>query len=253
MDLDDQVAELGVEGRTPDADVRALVAFARELGATDDEIVRAGRDALSALTIDLVTRPPGEVQSLAAFAASSGLEPDFVQRVWLAFGLAAHGDVPVVTTDIADAIRTLATFAGTLGEDAVLGVARVIGSSGAHLAATLANASRVGLEVPQRDSGMPYADVIVEMARVARDLLPALWDAVGAVFRRHLVVVSYQAWSPDIARTAVTVTTTVGFVDLAGSTDVLRTLSVAEVAASVNRFEQLVGDLVTRAGGRWSS
>ena len=99
-------------------------------------------------------------------------------------------------------------------------------------------------------SGVPYSEVISQMIRKARDLLPTVWDAVGAVFRRHLVVVSSQRWRPDPARTAVTMTRTVGFVDLVGSTDVLRGLSVAEMAASVNRFEMLIWDLVGRAGGR---
>ena len=62
------------------------------------------------------------------------------------------------------------------------------------------------------------------------------------------MLVSYQAWAPDDARTAITVTRTVGFVDLVGSTGVLRAQSVAEIATSVDRFERLVWDLVTR---RW--
>ena len=35
-----------------------------------------------------------------------------------------------------------------------------------------------------------------------------------------------------------------------GNTEVLRTQSVEELAASVNRFERLIGDRVTKAGGR---
>ena len=126
----------------------------------------------------------------------------------------------------------------------------MIGSSTAQMAEALANAMRVGIEMPERERGVPYSEVIAQMTGLARDLLPAVWDAVGAVFRRHLVVVSSQRWRPDTARTAVTMTRTVGFVDLVGSTDVLRGLSVAEMAVSVNRFEMLIWDLVGRAGGR---
>jgi adenylate cyclase len=77
-----------------------------------------------------------------------------------------------------------------------------------------------------------------------------LWDAIGAIFRRHLVLVSYQRWSTDEEGVAVIVERAVGFVDLVGSTDVLRTVSVSETAALVNRFEQLVWDSATSAGGR---
>lgn len=41
-----------------------------------------------------------------------------------------------------------------------------------------------------------------------------------------------------------------GFADLVGSTEVLRALSVKEMAEMVRRFEEQVWDLVSRAGGR---
>jgi adenylate cyclase len=104
--------------------------------------------------------------------------------------------------------------------------------------------------MPQIDTGMAYSEVASNYTNVARELLPILWDTIGAVFRRHLVLVSYQRWSTDEDRVAVTVERTIGFVDLVGSTEVLRTLSVSEVAAAVNRFEMLVWDQVNAAGGR---
>ena len=255
---DDRVDDLVARVRSDDdsvaaANLRALVANAVELGATDDEILLAGRrGALAALTLDYTIRPPGDAVLLDDFATSTGLDPTLVRRVLLAFGLPeANDDAPfAVTPDLARAIDTVAIVAEALGEDAALGFARVIGSSTAQMAEALANAMRVGIEMPERERGVPYSEVIGQMTRRARDLLPTVWDAVGAVFRRHLVVVSTQRWRPDTARTAVTMTRTVGFVDLVGSTDVLRGLSVAEMAASVNRFEMLIWDLVGRAGGR---
>ena len=102
----------------------------------------------------------------------------------------------------------------------------------------------------QRGGGMPYREVVHEYSSAARDLLPALWDAVGAVFRRHLVLVSYEGFDLEKSQFAVTVPRVIGFIDLVGSTEVLRTQSVAEMAESVNRFERLIGDRVTKAGGR---
>jgi adenylate cyclase len=181
-----------------------------------------------------------------------GSIPTLVRRVLLAFGLPEANDDArfIVTPDVAQAIDTLGIIAANVGEEAALGFARVIGSSTAQMAEALANAMRVGIEMPERERGVPYSEIITQMTGRARDLLPTVWAAVGAVFRRHLVVVSSQRWRPDSARTAVTMTRTVGFVDLVGSTDVLRGLSVAEMAASVNRFEMLTWDLVGRAGGR---
>ena len=97
---------------------------------------------------------------------------------------------------------------------------------------------------------MPFSEVVQSYTAVARELLPLLWEAIEAVFRRHLVLVSYQRWSTDDERVAITVERTVGFVDLVGSTEVLRTVTVSEMAALVTRFEQFAWDVVSAAGGR---
>jgi class 3 adenylate cyclase len=234
------------------ADQLRLLTRAFELGATVDEVVRANRLAgLGPLMLDLVMRPVGETQELRVFAERSGLDSDLVRRLWLALGLPDSDTVPVrVTPDAAEALRFTAMMTELLGEEAVLALARVVGSSVARMTEALSGAVRVGIEVPQRISGTPYSQVVHDYTTVARDLLPSFLAAVEAVFRRHLVVVSYQLWSTDEEHAAVTLERTVGFADLVGSTDVLRTLSVKEMAEMVRRFEERVWDLVTRAGGR---
>jgi class 3 adenylate cyclase len=199
----------------------------------------------------LSLRPDGPSVPFETFLAETHIDADQVRRLWSALGLPESPPMPFpVTPDIARALETLAFFTEPLGEEAVLGLARVIGSSAARLADALSSATRVGVEVPQILTGMPYSEVARNYSAIARELLPILWDAIGAIFRRHLVLVSYQRWSTDEERVAVTVERTIGFVDLVGSTEVLRTLTVGELASAVNRFEQGVWDLVTAAGGR---
>lgn len=253
--VDDRVERLLARISIPDpADAlmaQDLVSLAVELGASDAEILQTGPQSFGSLVVDLATRPPGESVTLAAVAESERLDYRLVRRAWLAFGLsAADADEPVVAPDLARAIGSVGFLADVLGEQTAIGVARVIGSAGAQLAEALSSATRVGYEVPERDSGAPYPEVIRQIALIARDQLPNLSQAVAAVIRRHVVVVSKQAWNADVARRAVTVVRVIGFVDLVGSTDMLRTLTVADVAASVDRFEQLVGDVVVGAGGR---
>jgi len=91
--------------------------------------------------------------------------------------------------------------------------------------------------------------VVASYSTQARELLPALVEVIAAVFRRHLVLVSYQRWSPDEARTAVTLQRTVGF-DLVGSTRMVRRGTPTEAARLVRAFERHVWDVVTDAGGR---
>jgi adenylate cyclase len=229
-----------------------LLTRAFELGATLDEVVRAnGLSGLGSLMLDLAMRPAGVTQELGTFAERSELDSDLVHRLWLALGLPESDILPVrVTSDAAEALRFIAAMTTLLGEEVALALARVVGSSVARMTEALAGAFRVGIEVPERLTGTPYSQVADDYTTIARDLLPAFLEAVEAVFRRHLVVVSYQLWSTDEERAAVTLERTVGFADLVGSTDVLHTQSVKEMAEMVRQFEEQAWDLVSRAGGR---
>jgi len=254
---DDQVdsimERLGIDDTNPAAsDVRGLVEYVSELGASGDEIIASAvLESLGPLALDFALRPAGDSQPLDVYAASSGLDPELVHDLWLALGLPESPPMPFpVTPDVAAALFVFASLVDPFGEETVLGFARVVGSSAERIADALSSASRVGVEAPQRTGGMPYRDVARSYTELARELLPVLWDAVGAVFRRHLVLVSYEGFDVDRARDAVTIERAIGFIDLVGSTEVLRAQSVAQMAESVNRFERLVGDRVTKAGGR---
>ena len=247
------MARLGITPEQPHAaDVRGLIEYVTELGASADEIITAAvLESLGPLALDFAIRPPGECVPLAEFAAASELDPVLVDQLWLALGLPESPPMPFpVTPDLAEALRVLVFLMGVFGEEVVLGFARVIGSSAERIADALTSATRVGIEVPQRGEGMPYRDVVREYSQTAQDLLPVLWDAIGAVFRRHLVLVSYEGFELEKSQYAVTLQRAIGFIDLVGSTEILRTQSVAELAGSVNRFERLIGDRVTKSGGR---
>jgi class 3 adenylate cyclase len=251
--IDEVMAVLGLDPNDSAASMaRALVDYVAELGATTDEIIAAARvEGLGPLALDLAIRPPGQSMPLDEFIATSGLEPDFVSQLWLALGLPEASPVAFpVTPDLAEALRVLSFLTEMFGVEAVLGFSRVIGSSSERIADALASATRVGVEVPQRGEGMPYEDVVREYSTTARELLPVLWDSIGAVFRRHLVLVSYEGFDLEKSHHAVTLQRAVGFIDLVGSTETLRTQSVEQLAASVNQFERLIGDRVTKAGGR---
>jgi class 3 adenylate cyclase len=251
-----ELEELGLfDPAAPDAADRSLLLnWAFDLGATLDELVRAHQtrtDSLGALLVDLVLRPPGPTEDLAAFAAGSGLDADLVRRLWLALGLPDSDISPVrVTPDAAVALRFFAGMAPFFGEDATFGVARVLGSSMARLSEALSGAFRMSVEVPSRSAGTSYHEVAGQTTAVVRDRIPPFVDAMAAVFRRHLVNVSYQMWSPDAENAAVTLQRTVCFADLVGSTEALRALSIREMAELVRRFEEQVWDLVSAAGGR---
>jgi len=237
----------------PDAEERLrLVTRVFELGATVAEAIFAARlDALGPLTLDLTMRPAGATCELDEFAADAGLDRLLVRRLWLALGLPDSGPIRLrVTPDAAGALRVVAAMTTILGEEPVFALARVVGSSMARTAEALSDTFRVAIEVPQRAGGTPYSQVVEEYSARARDLLPAFFEAIKAIFRRHLVLVSYQQWSTDEQRAAVTRELTVGFADVVGSTGTTRDLTVRELADVVRRFEEQAWSVVMRAGGR---
>jgi class 3 adenylate cyclase len=222
------------------------------LGATAEEAVRAARlDGLGPLVLDLSTRPPGQSYDLEEFADSSGLDARLVRRLWIALGLPESGPVPLrVTPDAAEALQLLARATDLLGEETGLAFTRVVGASAARMAEAISDALRVGIETPQRAGGMPYSAVVDGYTEFAREFIPRFIRALAAIFQRQVVLVSYQRWSTDAEGSAVTLQSTIGFADLVESTQLLRHLSVSEVANMVERFESQAWELVTRAGGR---
>jgi class 3 adenylate cyclase len=237
----------------PDAQDRLrLLGRIFELGASADLAVRASRVfGLGSLSLDLSIRPPGESYGVDEFARTSGLDPALIRELWLALGLPVSGPVPIeVTPDAAGALRLFGALASMVGKESALGLARVIGSSAARTAESLASAIRIEVELPSRAAGTPYSQVVDEYSTFGRELLPQFLEAVNAVFRRHLVLVSYQLWSTDEDNVAVTLERTVGFADMVSSTEAVTGGSVAHLAQMVRQFEELVWDVVSGAGGR---
>ena len=240
------------QGTPAEDDMAAVLAYLGELGATEDDIAAASAVfGIGALALDLAVRPSGVTESLEQYAARKGVSVERVRRHWLALGFPHPAPFPFpVTADLATAIDVMMLLEDSIGGAATLDFARVVGSSAARLADALAETTRVGVELPQLASGTRYSLIVREYSEAARELLPTLLEAMAAVFRRHLVIVSYQRWSPDEANTAVTLVKTVGFVDLVGSTPAVREASPTRVAQLVREFERLAWDAVTTAGGR---
>lgn len=237
----------------PDAeDRRRLLQWILELGGTVEEIGRAASiGKLGTLALDLAMRPPGETVDLNDFVEHSGFDPALVRRLWRALGLPESGPLPVrVTPDTASALRFLIAMSARFDEGTAFAIARVMGSSAARIAEALSSAVRVEVEVPDLLAGTAYSDVVREYSLAGRDVLPFFLATLDAVVRRHMIVVSSQLWSTDADKAAVSLERTVGFADLVGSTAVVRGGSVAAMITMLRRFEEMVWDLVTAAGGR---
>ncbi|MBV9412439.1 MAG: hypothetical protein JO148_12635 [Acidimicrobiia bacterium] len=247
---DEKLQRLGLyDPNGPGADdMHNVLRIVFDLGATLDEVTGVGPLRLGPLALDLAMRPPGPTDDLDTFAETSGFDPSLVRKVWAALGLPESGPVRV-TPDAAEALRLLVGMSSWLQPDTTLAMARVMGSACARLAEALSNAFRVEFEVPERQRGTTYTRAI-EGSLAAAELLPLFLQALTAVFRRHLIQVSYNLWSIDDEGAAVTLERTVGFADLVSSTEAVRAASAGELARTVREFEARVWELVAGVGGR---
>jgi class 3 adenylate cyclase len=194
------------------AELDEFLGYLREMGATEAEIDEAMRlQAIGELSLELAFLGPKDVEVLR---------------------LVAH-----------DALEFL-------GDDAMMQFARVLGAAMVLLAETIVDGFRVEYEVPQRDAGTRYIDIVREYSELAAALLPPFVESMDAILRRQIVAAARSMWAVDESRTTVTRQVTVGFVDLVGYTASTQALSPSALSDAVARFELQVSELVSSAGGR---
>jgi class 3 adenylate cyclase len=239
--------------RYGEADRAAVLRHLAEAGASDAEIAEAARSGtLGVLALDLALRPPGEMVSLAEAAEEAGLSLEEATTLWRALGFAvpADGSLPLTSAEAS----LLGLFVGlgeeVVGEERLVGFARVLGWSTAVLGEALVDAFRVQVEVPRLGAGAAYSEIVEQYTELAEVAFPTFVQALGVLVRAHMLRVSRSAWAPDEQQAAVTRDQTIGFADLVGYTGHSRTLSTSDLAGAIGRFETRVTDLVSQFGGR---
>jgi len=234
------------EGRFGPDDIVDLVRLALETGATPEEIVASTN--LGELVLDLQLRPLGTL-TVGEVVAESGLGWSSAEPFLAALGVPTDPAARLTDAE-ADVVRLLVGGApGVLGEDASLQLARVTGNVTARLAETLVDAFRLRLEVPLRDAGTRYVEIVRQYSEIAQTLLPEFSRGLDALLRRQILVVARTMWSTDDERSAVTVQRTVGFVDLVGYTERTAAMTVRQLTDALLTFDRWTADVVARHGG----
>ncbi|HTX30839.1 MAG TPA: adenylate/guanylate cyclase domain-containing protein [Solirubrobacteraceae bacterium] len=234
------------------SDTDLLIDYLEERGATADELADAvATGSLGALALELALRGAGELLPFEEAASTAGLDVEAARELWCALGFPdpKHRQLRVTPKQI-QTLRLLAEMSGPLGAETGLQLARVMGSSMAQLAEAIVVAFRVKVEMPRRDHGEPYSEVVRDYSQTASIVLPALADALGEVLTEHLLSVSRSNWALDERRAAVTRELGIGFADLVEYTRVSRLWEPAELASAIARFEALVREVLTRYPAR---
>ena len=204
-------------------------------------------EELFRLAGDVGNRPLGVPMSLRAIAEAAGIPIETAIGFLHAAGLAAD-DVDAVVWYSSDVEWMRATHsAGALfGEDAVLALLRRAGGAMSQLSAAASSVFRVNLG-ETGDVGEPMT--IIERNLGTRPLIDLLLDVVAQLYRYHSRL-SFREDSVAAGTFAEVRAMTVGFVDLASSTEIGSQLSATELARAINDFNSAAFDLATRHGAR---
>jgi len=223
-----------------------------EAGTTQAEIDQAvDEGVLDLLAVDRLLVPASRRYSALELAEQTGQPIELLQRLWRALGFLDVGDDEAVFTDLdLEAVRLFEAIVnlGATDVDVAIQMARVIGSSMARIAEAEVAPGVLGLSDGDEDDVLA-ADDFANTSGVA---LPALAWLLEFVWRRHVQAAARRRVVLRRAghRSGASPTLAVGFADMVGFTLLSQHLGAAELAAVVQRFEEISHDVVTGLGGR---
>ena len=220
------------------------VAFLHAKGVSDADIERATKTGrLHLLVLEQLALPGAPRYTQQEIADLSGMSLDDLRRFWRALGFPDVGaDDRAFTEHDLDVLNSVtgSIAMGFTNLEVAVQMTRVYGSAMARIA---------DAEVQTRSSrDLDESTRLAELfALTGGGPLTGTATILEHVWRRHLqVALRRQTMSDaDADRTVA-----VGFCDLVGFTAMSQQLSEDELAAVVNRFEELAYDTVAAGGGR---
>lgn len=187
----------------------------------------------------------------AEVAEQAGIDFEDTRRLWRALGFPPVPDDQRIfaRSDVA-VLRQIYALNAQQGTDPeiILQLTRVTGQSLARVAeAQVASSSELSTLL---GADLSEQDKIALIATRIGALLPHLEPLLGYVWRRHMLAALLRLLAASGKESAAGRTLVVGFADLVGFTAISQQLDERELAAMVDRFEQLAYEHIPHHGGR---
>jgi adenylate cyclase len=225
-----------------------LIQFLISLGATDDDLVSYRTELPGLASVLAIRGGPG--LTVAEVAERSGVEEEKLLELNRLAGFPDPGpDDRVFAEDAVTVAQGMAAAEALFGQEAVMQLVRVLGSSMARVANALVSAFLVNVEAGVRGSD-PVEMGVARANAEAAALLPFVRDTIDSLLRRHLIAARRTILGEAADAGYETQVLAVGFVDLVGSTALSQRLSTRELGAVLTEFENAAADTVTARGGR---
>jgi len=218
-------------------------------GLTIDQMQQADARGQLLFIAGFVSLRPGPYFTQRELADRLGVSTEVVEMFRVAFALPPVApDAPWCNEAEARMFEAVAGGVGLLGQTAMLRLARVLGSSVSRVAEAMAtgNHERMRGILGAGSSELEFA----KAGALATDNADGPARIINGLLSIHLEIASIRLRERRTSFEAETVHGCVGFVDLVGSTTLSRRLSASQLAAVVDRFEEVAHDIATNGGGR---
>jgi len=230
---------------------RELLAFLTDQGCSVEEMVAAhAKGRLFALAGDRLIRPDRDRYDLREVADIVDQPLERVRAIWRAFGLVDVGD-KVASPDDVEMLRTSLAMVDTLGLDATIGLARVMGSSLARIGDAVSAAVRSRFPSMSISSSGSEVTTAMSFAAIA-GTVPLLGRSVDTLLRHHLEAarMHFERTDSDDVVGQGGIRLAVGFADLCGFTGMTQKLRMDELSQLMSGFEAVAADVVSDHDGR---
>jgi adenylate cyclase len=230
--------------------------FLQSQGVPQDEIKAAeqqGDDAVQLLAIDRILLPSEHRYTQSELVEKVGFDLDNARRYWRGLGFPdlAEGERAFSDRDV-EALQTLKQLIdqGVIDPQVALQLARVFGQSLSRMAEAQVNMLRNRVEEPLRAGGASDHEIAEAVTAVTSAMLPTIEGFIDYMWRRHLAAAAQRQFFADSDAGTGEEVATVGFADMVGFTAISQQFDERELAATVDRFEDIAYDTIAEYGGR---
>jgi adenylate cyclase len=218
-------------------------------GVTIEQMRAANAESQLVFAASLHSLRPGPYLTGIELARRLGITIDVLEAFRVAFALPPVApDAPWCNETEAEMFGAVASGIELFGQKGMLRLARVLGSTVSRVAEAMVTANHERMRAILRPNARELE--IAKANLQATDTATAPARIISGLLALHVQIAGTRVRQRRSHISAETLHGCVGFVDLVGSTTLSRRLSASDLAAVVDRFEEVAYDVAVNRRGR---
>lgn len=228
-----------------DDELVEIVELLLDIGIGVDEMLE---NDLTFLAGPRLIRPDATIEPSDVFRDAGAA---FRAKAAIALGFNVDEDTRLLTPAEVETIDFFDDMRELLGDEDLLALMRVMGSSMARLARSVISALRLHLETPIFEESGSLAEVARAYRALTEETMTPFLAAASSVLRRHISVATAvpKIWNVDGGNAATMEQLTVGFVDMVGFTSFTEQANLKQFVDALTAFESQAQEVIVKNGG----